>query len=144
MDKTKFLYRLQEMFLPLRERTFESIKSEYDSVLTGDIDYQKLYNLFCSEWDSKSRPLASELKGYIARAKIRDVENMSDEAQRVLLHAAMYSASDEWQWKHKKMPTRLKFLVDKYRITDEMIDRKMTSGEVDRFDWDKQARRLYA
>ena len=33
MDKMKFLYRLQEMFPSLKDRNFESIKEEYDTVL---------------------------------------------------------------------------------------------------------------
>ena len=144
MDKTKFVFRLQEMFSSLRDRTFESVNEEYNVVLTEDIDYQRLFNIFCSEWDSKSRPLPAELKGFIARAKKQNVASLDDTTQRILLHAAMYYSSDEWSFKHRQMPSRLKFLVEKFKISDTLINEAIISGTVDRFDWDKKARRLYA
>ena len=129
-DKVKFLFRLQEMFPSLKERSFESIKQEYETVLTGEIDYQKLFKIFCTEWDSKSRPMASELKKYVQRAKIKETSELTQEALYELKNVAKWFNSTEYQWHRKAVPENIKMAINKYRFTDEMINRMMISEDL--------------
>lgn len=126
----KFLYYLQEMFSVLKERSFESIRREYETVLTGEIDYQKLFTIFCAEWDSKSRPMPSELKKFIQRAKVKEESELTPEALSELKKVARWFNSPEYQWKRKPIPDYIRMLITQYRFTDEMINLMMISDKL--------------
>ena len=130
MDKTKFLFRLQEMFSGLKGRSLESLKEEFNVVLNDYLDYDRLYKIFCAEWETTTRPLPKDLKPFVARAKKQAAEEMSDDVKTDLKTVARWFNSPDWQHKRKPIPDHIRLIINHRHFSAEMIDRMIISEEL--------------
>lgn len=129
MDKTEFCYRLQEAFNSLRERNLESVIKEYDTVLTGDIDFKNLYNTFMNEWDKNFRPMPSDLKPFIQRARIHKQMNVSSDVKKDLFKVVKWFNGNDYQREHKPIPDHIQIMIKQHNFSDELLKRTMVSEE---------------
>lgn len=129
MDKTEFCYRLQEAFSSLRDRNLESVMTEYDTVLTGDIDFQNLYNTFMNEWDKNFRPMPSDLKPFVQRARIHKQMNVSDDVKEDLFKVVRWFNGNDYQREHKPIPDYIRLTINQHKFSDELMNNTMTSEE---------------
>ena len=129
MDKTEFCYRLQEAFSSLRDRNLTSVMTEYDTVLTGDIDFQNLYNTFMGEWDKNFRPMPSDLKPFIQRARIHKQMNVSNDVKADLFMVTKWFNSSEFQRYRKPIPDHIRMTKKQHNFSDELINNTMVSDE---------------
>lgn len=129
MDKAEFCYRMQEAFNSLRERNLENVIVEYETVLTGDIDYKELFNLLMSEWDKNYRPMPHDLKSFVNRAKIRQQQNVSDDVKEDLFKVVRWFNGNDYQREHKPIPDYIRFTINQHKFSDELMNNTMTSDE---------------
>lgn len=118
------------MFAGFKGRSIESLKEEFNVVLDGDIDYQKLFDIFSSEWETTTRPMPKDLRTFVTRARRREVTELQDSVKSDLLRVAKWFNSVEYQSYRRPIPFEIQVIINEHHFTADMINRMLVSEEL--------------
>lgn len=101
---------------------------EYCFVLKPEWDFDKLQELFLTEWDNMRTPPPANFFSkfaYKVRTAIISPDSMDAVRKQDLINVAKWFCSDEYQHYHKTPPDYILLTIKQNNFTPEMINRMM-------------------